>query len=107
MFDVSGLTPMRTHLPEHKLLAAVLRAAIADALPTSSCCNRPDLAQHRKDALSWLLNDSISCSPLKGMSFLYICEALDLDAFAIRKAILAELNQFRRKNERLNRRRIP
>lgn len=68
-----------THVPEKRLLAAVLQRAVADYVTGDG-----DL---REGAKAWLLHDEPSDAPL---TFLFICEALDLDIESLRKAIKAQ-----------------
>lgn len=65
-----------SHVPERRLLAAVLQRAITDYLTGDG-----DL---RESADIWLMDDEPSDAPL---SFGFICEALDLDLLSLRNAI--------------------
>lgn len=63
-------------IPELRLLAAVLQRAIHDFIGGEG--------EVRDGARAWLLDDEPTDAPL---SFRFICEALDLDAESLRKAI--------------------
>lgn len=63
-------------LPEKRLLAAVLQRAVADYVGGE--------AELKAEAKLWLMTDEASDAPL---TFKFICEALDLDAGSLRKAI--------------------
>jgi len=65
-----------SQVPERRLLAAVLQRAITDFLTGDG-----DL---RESAELWLMDDEPTDAPL---SFLFICEALDLDLDSLRNAI--------------------
>ena len=68
------------HVPEKRLLAAVLQRAITDFLS-----GQGDL---REGARLWMMEDDpTDDAPL---SFRFICEALDLDVNGLRKAILLQ-----------------
>lgn len=67
------------HVPEKRLLAAVLQRAITDFVSGDG--------ELREGARLWLFDDEPTDAPL---SFLFICEALDLDRDSLRKAILAQ-----------------
>lgn len=69
-------------VPEKRLLAAVLQRAITDFIGADG--------EVKDGARQWLLEDGPSDSPL---SFLFICEALDLDHESLRKAILLQQEQ--------------
>lgn len=72
--DIAGVSPT---VPEKKLLAAVMQRAITDFLTGDG-----DL---RDGAFEWLFQDEPKDAPL---TFLFICEALDLDHHGLRNAIL-------------------
>lgn len=63
-------------IPELRLLAAVLQRAIHDFIGGEG--------DVREGARLWLMDDEPTDAPL---SFLFICEALDLDLNSLRKAI--------------------
>ncbi len=63
-------------IPELRLLAAVLQRAIHDFIGGEG--------EVREGARCWLMDDEPTDAPL---SFRFICEALDLDADSLRKAI--------------------
>ena len=64
------------HVPEKRLLAAVLQRAITDFISGEG--------DVRDGARAWLIEDEPEDAPL---TFLFICEALDLDAESLREAI--------------------
>ena len=66
------------HIPEKRLLAAVLQRAISDYIGTEG--------ELREGALSWIMEEEPSDAPL---TFRFICEALDLDPASLRSAILS------------------
>ncbi len=68
-----------SHVPEKRLLAAVLQRAITDFLSGDG--------EIREGARSWLMDDEPTDAPL---TFKFICEALDLDFLSLRKAIFAQ-----------------
>jgi hypothetical protein len=68
-----------TIIPEKRLLAAVLQRTITDFIGGEG--------EVQDGARSWLMEDAPSDSPL---SFIFICEALDLDHESLRKAILVQ-----------------
>jgi len=71
--DVQGANPF---IPEKRLLAAVLQRAITDYITGDM-----DL---KESARAWIMEDELTDAPL---SFRFICEALDLDGSALRRAI--------------------
>lgn len=71
------------HVPEKKLLAAVLQRAVTDYVSGEG-----DL---KETARRWLFLNEPSDSPLK---FLFICEALDLDVDSLRAAIVHQEEVF-------------
>lgn len=72
----SDVPPNGSSIPELRLLAAVLQRAIHDYIGGDG--------DTRENARSWLMDDEPSDSPL---TFLFICEALDLDPASLRKSI--------------------
>ncbi len=86
-----GVSSISWNLPEKELLACVLELAVLDAicaeLPVTAD-QRMELARRRKRAVLWFFSDSLHCSPGRGISFMYICEALGLDSRQIRKWVL-------------------
>lgn len=68
-----------TQVPEKRLLAAVLQRAITDFLGCEG-----DL---RESAEAWLFRDEPEDAPL---SFVFICEALDLDMSNLRGALIEQ-----------------
>ncbi len=67
-------------VPEKRLLAAVLQRAITDLITGDG--------EVKDGARAWLCDDDhTGDAPL---TFRFICEALDLDAETLRKAILAQ-----------------
>lgn len=67
-------------VPEKRLLAAVLQRAITDFISGDG--------ELREGARLWILDDDhVGEAPL---TFRFICEALDLDALSLRKAILLQ-----------------
>lgn len=72
----SDTPPPPASLPELRLLAAVLQRAIHDFLGGEG--------DVREGARMWLMDDEPTDAPL---SFLFICEALDLDPQSLRRAI--------------------
>ena len=69
-------------VPEKRLLAAVLQRAITDFLSGAG--------ELRESARAWLLEDDTADAPL---TFSFICEALDLDAKGLLKAVLGQAAQ--------------
>ncbi|RME61128.1 MAG: hypothetical protein D6780_02230 [Candidatus Dadabacteria bacterium] len=67
------------HIPEKKLLAAVLQRAITDYL-----AGEGDL---KVSAEKWLMSDDESDFIL---SFKFICEALDINMFNLRRALILQ-----------------
>lgn len=65
------------HVPEKRLLAAVLQRAITDFVTGDG--------ELKDSARTWLIEEEPSDAPL---TFGFICEALDLDKSMLRKAIL-------------------
>lgn len=63
-------------IPELRLLAAVLQRAIHDFIGGEG--------EVRESARLWLMDDEPTDAPL---TFMFICEALDLDSAGLRKAI--------------------
>ena len=63
-------------IPELRLLAAVLQRAIHDFIGGEG--------EVRESARLWLMDDEPTDAPL---TFMFICEALDLDSSGLRKAI--------------------
>jgi hypothetical protein len=72
----SDIPSAGTHVPEKRLLAAVLQRAITDFVSGDG--------EIKDGARAWLLEDVVTDAPL---SFDFICEALDLDSPSLRKAI--------------------
>lgn len=68
-----------SHIPEKKLLAAVLQRAVTDFV-----YGEGELCE---GARIWLMDDEETDSPL---TFRFICEALDLDVDSLRNAILLQ-----------------
>lgn len=78
----SETPPSGSLLPEKRLLAAVLQRAVTDYLTGD--------AEMREEAEAWLLgNDEDECP----LTFSFICEALDLDADGLRRAIFSQAGQ--------------
>jgi hypothetical protein len=69
--------PHRPTQPERELMGAVLTTAIDDLLDRRSS---PEAEAHRQDARAWIAGASAL------MMFEAVCEALDLDAAAVRDA---------------------
>ena len=67
-------------IPEKRLFAAVLQRAITDFLTGDG--------EVQDGARIWLMDDEPTDAPL---TFAFICEALDLDAPSLRKAIIFQL----------------
>lgn len=65
-----------SYIPEKRLLAAVLQRAVTDYVTGDG-----DL---KESARLWLFMDEPEDAPL---TFIFICEALDLDVESLRKAI--------------------
>jgi hypothetical protein len=65
-----------THVPEKRLLAAVLQRAVTDYVSGEG--------EVREGARIWLMDDEPTDAPL---TFRFICEALDLDCDSLRRAI--------------------
>ena len=65
-----------TYVPEKRLLAAVLQRAVTDYLTGEG--------ETKEGARMWIMEDQPDDAPL---TFLFICEALDLDPESLRKAI--------------------
>ena len=68
-----------SHVPEKRLLAAVLQRAITDYVSGEG--------ELREGARAWLMEDEPSDAPL---TFKFICEALDLDYESLKGAILMQ-----------------
>jgi hypothetical protein len=68
-----------TYIPEKRLLAAVLQRAITDFLTGEG-----DIEE---GARMWIMEQEPFDSPL---TFSFICEALDLDAECLRKAVVGQ-----------------
>ncbi len=73
------------HVPEKRLLAAVLQRAISDFIGSEG--------ELRDGALAWIMEDEASDAPL---TFKFICEALDLDPASLRSAILSSAEREQR-----------
>ena len=71
--------PAGSSIPEKRLLAAVLQRAITDFLGGDG--------DVEEGARAWIMGESVKESPL---TFSFICEALDLDATGLRKAVLSQ-----------------
>ena len=69
--------PHRPTKPERKLMGAVLTTAIDDLLDWRSS---PEAETHRRTARAWMAGASAL------VTFEAVCEALDLDAAAVRDA---------------------
>jgi len=65
-----------SHVPEKRLLAAVLQRAVTDYVSGEG--------EVREGARIWLMDDEPTDAPL---TFRFICEALDLDCDSLRRAI--------------------
>lgn len=74
--DVPGTT---AHIPEKRLLAAVLQRAITDFVSGDG--------ELRESARTWLYEEEVTDAPL---TFRFICEALDLEYESLRRAILVQ-----------------
>ena len=74
--EVPGTT---AHIPEKRLLAAVLQRAITDFVSGDG--------ELRESARGWLFDEEVTDAPL---SFRFICEALDLEFESLRRAILIQ-----------------
>ena len=79
--------------PEEALLAAVLWSALLDIRGEGWQAESGWFTKEhkRKWAIWWLLSDSVHCSAGKGVSFRFICEALELDAERIRAKVKSHL----------------
>ena len=77
----SDVAPQGNSVPEKRLLAAVLQRAVTDFISGEG--------ELQEGARSWLFDDEITDAPL---SFLFICEALDLDCGSLRGAIQYQAN---------------
>lgn len=75
----SDIPSAGSHVPEKRLLAAVLQRAITDFLTGDG--------ELREGARAWLMDDEPTDAPL---TFKFICEALDLDFLSLRKAIFSQ-----------------
>ncbi len=75
----SEVPPAGNNIPEKRLFAAVLQRAITDFLTGEG--------EVKEGARLWLMEDEPTDAPL---TFLFICEALDLDSLSLRKAILRQ-----------------
>jgi hypothetical protein len=76
----SEIPEIASQVPEKRLLAAVLQRAITDFFTGEG-----DL---KDNAQSWLSQDELDDAPL---SYKFVCEALDLDAESLRKAIFNQV----------------
>lgn len=74
--DVPGTT---AHIPEKRLLAAVLQRAITDFVSGDG--------ELRESARAWLYEEEVTDAPL---TFRFICESLDLEYESLRRAILVQ-----------------
>lgn len=74
--DVPGTT---AHIPEKRLLAAVLQRAITDFVSGDG--------ELRESARTWLYEEEVTDAPL---TFRFICEALDLEYESLRRAIMVQ-----------------
>lgn len=72
----SEIPQLGPFVPEKRLLAAVLQRAVTDYHSGDG--------DVKESARQWLLFDEPEDAPL---TFLFICEALDLDSESLRKAI--------------------
>lgn len=76
--------------PEQKLLATILMSAITEATGYGqSVGDNSAFERKRREAQAkrWVFCDSVHCSPDKGISFCYICEALSLDIGSVRSLL--------------------
>jgi hypothetical protein len=75
----SDIPAAGNNIPEKRLFAAVLQRAITDFLTGEG--------EVKEGARLWLMEDEPTDAPL---TFLFICESLDLDSLSLRKAILKQ-----------------
>jgi hypothetical protein len=75
----SDTPPSRGSIPEKKLFAAVLQRAITDFLTGDG--------EVQEGARQWIVEEECEGAPL---TFSFICEALDIDANNLRKAVLGQ-----------------
>ena len=75
----SDTPPVGSQIPEKRLLAAVLQRAVTDYIGGEG--------ELREGARAWIMEDEQTDAPL---TFSFVCEALDLDALSLRKAIQAQ-----------------
>ena len=64
--------------------------ALADACGDSGWSSEPNpLVKQReqKDAQAWIFSNENYCSPEKGVSFVFVCDHLNLDPNMVRQAI--------------------
>lgn len=75
-------------LPEHDLMASILVSAVSDATGEGQWiagnCAR-ERRRRKEEARRWILSDAVYCTPDLGVSFQFICEALEVDATSIRQ----------------------
>ncbi len=76
LWSTSSVSGFGSSIPEKRLLAAVLQRAVSDYVGGE--------AELKAEAKIWLMTDEASDAPL---TFKFICEALDMDAGSLRKAI--------------------
>lgn len=69
---------------------SVLLSGLSEALNLGRWINYSSPNERRywtRKAQFWVASDRIYCNEVRGMSYRYICEALDLDYARIRKAV--------------------
>ncbi len=76
--EISGAS---SFVPEKRLLAAVLQRAVTDFVTGEG--------DVKDSAEGWIYREEPEDAPL---TFLFICEALDMDVESLRKAIRAQAN---------------
>ena len=75
---------------ELELLRKVLQSAIADACDAGTWIGQnseKDRKYWKTRALWWIASDSVSCDEQHGISFGFICEALEINPKKIREAV--------------------
>ena len=83
--DETDMPPQEDLAPERQLIASVIRAAVEDILspPPRAMKNGANWSHMRDDAAAWMSSNS-----RRPFSFLWCCDALGLDAAAVRWRIV-------------------
>ncbi len=72
--------------PEQALMAGILESALVDARGSGWIVGDTfgGVAKRKKAALLWLSSDDVYCCCRRGISFRYVCEALEIEPHDIR-----------------------